>query len=62
MSGRSADATERPPCWPPGVDADNLCPEDHCDYCDWLREQLEKHRAGIAADGRHAALDSFAQT
>lgn len=50
-----------PPCWPVGVDPDNLC-KSNCEYCDWLRTQLEQHRDGLAADGEHAAIDSFAES
>jgi hypothetical protein len=57
----SGEATEYPPWWPPGLDEEYLC-ESNCDHCARLQELLDQHRSGVAIDGDHAPLDSFAQS
>ena len=50
-----------PDWWPDGCDED-LVRECNCEQCELMVDALEDWRAGIAPDGEHATLDSFAET
>jgi len=48
-----------PDWWPDGVDED-LVRECNCEHCHEMADALDEWRNGIAPDGQHASLDSFA--
>jgi len=51
--------TDKPEWWPAGC-KEHYVRECNCPYCADLIAALEEHREGIAIDGEHNTLDSFA--
>jgi len=51
---------EFPTEWPPGA-TEESARRCNCEWCEALLERLEEHRAGLSADGQHAALTAFSE-